>query len=238
MPYLGGRRPKKRKFSSNLCDEGLENESANPPADDKVSENMSANVTRDYANEREVQPGMNCLTDSRDNNIPTDCDNSAPTIPGSQSTGDGLHKKNGQKSVNSRDEISGFRYVDVNLLVSFIAKFPCPSCGKAHLGYSDPRQIGVKEETVGQATTLQFTCGTCESNMLFTNSAKAGPNFEVNSRFPAAMFSIGNDYDKAKQLCAKMKMPKPLQFKSWMNKPHSPCPRSMSDVTQESVTKH
>ena len=119
--------------------------------------------------------------------------------------------------VFDKDELlTGFRFVDIKLLIGFVQTLLCPTC-KRPLGQNSRQSHShVKEHRTNQASKLVFTCQCKDKSVLFT-SKKCGRVYEANRRFPLAMFSIGKHHTGAKRFLGNMNMPPPPHRQSWRN---------------------
>ena len=112
--------------------------------------------------------------------------------------------------------LTGFRFVDIKLLIDFVQTLLCPTC-KRPLGQNSRQSHShVKEHRTNQASKLVFTCQCKDKSVLFT-SKKCGRVYEANRRFPLAMFSIGKHHTGAKRFLGNMNMPPPPHRQSWRN---------------------
>ncbi|XP_070183042.1 uncharacterized protein [Littorina saxatilis] len=112
------------------------------------------------------------------------------------------------------NELTGFRFVDIQRLITFVQSLLCPHC-KKELG-ANKRLSHVKEEKITQASTLTFTCQ-CQQTVEFCSSGKVGKVYEVNRRFPLAILAIGKNKKGAQRFLGNMNMPPPPAPKSWQN---------------------
>ena len=114
-----------------------------------------------------------------------------------------------------KDELlTGFRFVDIELLIDFILGLLCPECQRP-LGVNK-RLSYVTEHRTNQASKIVFACQCHHKLDLFT-SKKCGKVFESNRRFPLAIMSIGKNHAGAKRFLGNMNMPPPPHRKSWHN---------------------
>ena len=118
------------------------------------------------------------------------------------------------ESFDSDESLTGFRFVDITLLIDFVQSLLCPTC-KTPLG-DNQRLSDVTENRTNQASKLVFTCG-CQNKVDFSTSKKCGKVFEVNRRFPLEILSVGRNYTAAKRFLGNMNMPPPPYKKSWQN---------------------
>ena len=111
------------------------------------------------------------------------------------------------------ESLSGFRFIDCELLVEFVKSLLCPQC-KEPLGAS--RLATADEERTDLASTFTFTCG-CENKVCFSTSRKYNRVYEVNRRFPLACFSIGRHQTHGKKFLGNMNIPFSLHANTWAN---------------------
>ena len=141
----------------------------------------------------------------------------SPPKPSAFSSASGEKLKNRQQEeleFDKDDLLTGFRFVDIELLVDFVKKLLCPAC-KRPLG-QNTRLSHVTEHRTNQASKVVFTCQCQQTSTLFT-SKKSGKVYEANRRFPLAIFSIGKHHTGAKRFLGNMNMPPPALRKSWRN---------------------
>lgn len=93
-----------------------------------------------------------------------------------------------QVSFDRDEKLTGFRFIDTELLVDFIQSLLCPNCRKP-LG-QNRRNARVTEERLVLASTFVFHCQ-CQHSVTLNTSRKCGKTYEVSRRFPLSMFSIG-----------------------------------------------
>ena len=112
------------------------------------------------------------------------------------------------------EKLTGFRFVDLALLIAFVKQLLCPEC-KQPLG-ANGRLSRVSEEKVNLASKLVFTCG-CQHNQILWTSKKCRKVFEVNRRFPMSILALEKNASAAKRFLGHMNMPPPPHKKSWQN---------------------
>lgn len=98
----------------------------------------------------------------------------SPPKPSAFSSASGEKLKNRQQEeleFHKDDLLTGFRFVDIELLVDFVKKLLCPAC-KRPLG-QNTRLSHVTEHRTNQASKVVFTCQCQQSSTLFT-SKKSG----------------------------------------------------------------
>lgn len=101
--------------------------------------------------------------------------------------------------------VSGYRFVDLELLSEFIQEVCCKECGKSCLTIEDNPQ-----ERKGCASHLRSRCRACGWVYTFYTSKKQGQSFDVNRRLVYVMRSLGEGYTSAKRFCGLMNMPPPV----------------------------
>ncbi|KAK7089330.1 uncharacterized protein [Littorina saxatilis] len=115
--------------------------------------------------------------------------------------------------LEKEEELTGFRFIDCELFVQFVQGLLCPEC-KRPLGSS--RLSFVKEDRTDLASQFSFQCG-CNNTVRFSSSKVVSRVFEVNRRFPLAMFSIGRHQAQGKRFLGNMNMPCSLNNSTWAN---------------------
>jgi hypothetical protein len=88
--------------------------------------------------------------------------------------------------IDNDEELTGFRFVDIKLLVNFINSLLCSHCRRP-LGEKNSHMT---EDRSSLASKLTFHCQ-CQHKLSFMSSAKCGKTYEVNRRYPCALFAIG-----------------------------------------------
>ena len=110
-------------------------------------------------------------------------------------------------SSSSKDEqpkITGYRFIDVEILNELFQQMPCKLCGESSLSLEDdPR------ERKGCASHLRLRCDKCGRVYTFFTSKKVKHFFDVNRRLVYAMRSIGQGEASASRFCSLMNMPPP-----------------------------
>ena len=117
------------------------------------------------------------------------------------------------------ENIEGYRFIDAELLISFLCKFPCKT-------FLQQGGLNVSEHHVGLASKFTVTCNNCTGPKPFKtvlysstklNSVGGGNGrcFDINKRLPVAMFAIGRNYVQAKRLTANLNMPPPQSLSCW-----------------------
>ena len=97
-------------------------------------------------------------------------------------------------SVTKCDEMSGYRFMDVGVLINFVRDLPCKKCHNTAYTVCEKRR--------GVCSTLTFTCDVCDNVSVLKSS-----NEDVNLRFAAATFSIGCHHQKGRRFLHNMNMP-------------------------------
>ena len=104
--------------------------------------------------------------------------------------------------------VSGFRLIDLELLVTFLNHFHCNGC--------DTTGKQCSEKLLGLKSELLFTCENCNYTEKFETSKKnsKGP-YEVNLRFAMGTFDTGGNRRQAERMCLALNMPPPPQPTAW-----------------------
>ena len=130
----------------------------------------------------------------------------SPPKPSAFSSASGEKLKNrqqGEIEFDKDDLLTGFRFVDIELLVDFVKKLLCPAC-KRPLGQNTGLSH-VTEHRTNQASKVVFTCQCQQTSTLFA-SKKCGKVYEANRRFPLAIFFTGKHHTGAKGFLGNMNM--------------------------------
>lgn len=105
---------------------------------------------------------------------------------------------------DNNPSLTGFRFVDAELLIDFIQSLLCPKC-KRPLGESK-RLSHVTEQKSVLASSFVFHCQ-CEYDVTLRTSKQCGKTSEVSRRFQMSVMSIGRNLKHAKKLIGSMNMP-------------------------------
>ena len=108
--------------------------------------------------------------------------------------------------------LTGFRFVDVELLVDFIQSLLCPRCRRP-LG-ENKRQAHVTEQRSVLASQFTFHCQ-CQHSVTLNTSKKCGKTHEVSRRFPLSIFSIGKNLKHGQKFLGSMNMPYSVNKTVW-----------------------
>ena len=100
--------------------------------------------------------------------------------------------------------ITGFRFVDMELLSTVFSSMRCTNCAHFTLVLSENHL-----ERKGCASSLRVFCKNCGWKHVFWTSKKQTLSFEVNRRLVYSMRSIGKGHSGAKKFCTFMNMPPP-----------------------------
>ncbi|XP_070185057.1 uncharacterized protein, partial [Littorina saxatilis] len=133
---------------------------------------------------------------------------------------------------DQEDGLSGFRFIDVSLLIEFVSKLLCPTC-KRPMG-ENKRLSHVSESRSSLASKFEFTCQ-CQMKQSFWTSAKLTKTYEVNRRFAVAMFAIGRNQQQGTRFLGNMNMPASMYKTSWVH--HKKAILQATERTAEESTK-
>ena len=89
----------------------------------------------------------------------------------------------------------------------------CPDCKRP---LAAGRHSSTTEKRTGLASELTFKCG-CRNKVVMLTSKKINKVYEVNRRFPLAIFAIGRHQTHDKKCLGNMNMPGSLNNTSWSN---------------------
>ncbi|CAG5121444.1 unnamed protein product [Candidula unifasciata] len=152
-----------------------------------------------YSDKHEQEAGSDEISGLDDKNRPS---TSASKIK--------LGPQTSQTEFDTAEELTGFRFVDVQLLINFVKTLLCSQCGQP-LGEN---KSFVTEERSSLASTFTFHCQ-CQQKVSFMSSAKCGKTYEVNRRYTLALFAIGRNYMHGKKFLGNMNMPTGMHKSSW-----------------------
>ena len=100
--------------------------------------------------------------------------------------------------------LTGFRFVDMELLGMVFSAMRCADCGEFSIVLSENHS-----ERKGCASSLRVFCESCGWKHEFWTSKKQTLSFEANRRLVYSMRSIGRGHSGAKKFCSLMNMPPP-----------------------------
>lgn len=124
----------------------------------------------------------------------------------------------------STDPVSGYRFMDLEILNSVINTLICPECNEKKLKLKE--NVGRKK---GLASSLYVFCVNCEyKNDFYTSRQHPDSSFDVNKRIVYTMRSCGQGYSGVSTLCTLMDMPKPMTANNY-----DKLAKRFADVTQE-----
>ena len=125
--------------------------------------------------------------------------------------GDFQHKKN-EEEFDTDPGLTGFRFVDIELLINFVQSLLCPNCKRPIGGNKGLSRVS--EHRSSLASKLDFHCQ-CQQKVSLNTSKECGRTYEVSRRFPLAMFSIGRHMKHGKKFLGSMNMHNTLNKESW-----------------------
>lgn len=114
-------------------------------------------------------------------------------------------------SPRKQKNISGFRFVDMEILAEVISTLPCPSC-------SSPVLLSERcNKKQGFASMLEITCSTCNYiNPFYTSKVHTAKRYyEINHRMVYAMRACGQGHGGMETFTSLMNMPKPMTQKNY-----------------------
>lgn len=122
-----------------------------------------------------------------------------------------IGSQNPQNESPVKATVTGYRFVDMELLSDVFQQMMCKECGdSACLVLEDN-----PHERKGSASHLRVRCEACGWVYTFYTSKKVQHSFDVNKRFVYAMRSMGQEHSSMKRFCAFMNMPPPLHSKAY-----------------------
>ena len=107
---------------------------------------------------------------------------------------------------NSTEKITGYRFMEMEVLFNVISILSCPDCSSAKT-LSLSEKIGDRK---GFASSLNIHCNSCGYNYNFFTSATNGKSYEINDRTVYAMRACGQGYGGLKTFSAVMNLPGPM----------------------------
>jgi len=126
----------------------------------------------------------------------------------------------------STDSISGYRFMDLEIMNNVINDLVCPECNEKELHLKE--NVGRKK---GLASSLYIVCRKCEyKNDFYTSRQHTDSSFDVNKRIVYTMRSCGQGYSGVSTLCTLMNMPKPMTANNY-----DKLAKRFAKVTQEVV---
>jgi hypothetical protein len=108
------------------------------------------------------------------------------------------------------ETLTGFRFVDMELLISFVKSLCCFACRKCLA------QAFVRETKSSLQSTVCFICR-CGHQHNFSISKQCSKTYEVNRRFTVAMCVVGKHRSGATTFLGNMNIPSSLHRTSWTN---------------------
>lgn len=105
---------------------------------------------------------------------------------------------------SNKSNVSGYRFIDMEVLSELFEQMPCKECGEFKLMFAEDSL-----QRKGCASSLRIACENCGWKYCFYSSKKVKHYFEVNRRLVYAMRTIGKGASSAKRFCAIMNMPPP-----------------------------
>ena len=107
-----------------------------------------------------------------------------------------LKPRKAEEPYEEEATITGFRFVDMELLGTAFSAMRCADCGEFSIVLSENHL-----ERKGCASSLRVFCENCGWKHEFWTSKKQTLSFEVNRRLVYSMRSIGRGHSGAKKFC-------------------------------------
>ena len=129
---------------------------------------------------------------------------------GSKSSKKLLPKSDAEEAMKAEERyeeeaaVTGFRFVDMELLNTAFSALRCADCGEFSIVLSE-NQL----KRMGCASSLRVLCENCGWKHEFWTSKKEDLSFEVNRRLVYSMGSTVRGHSGAKEFCTLMNMPPP-----------------------------
>ena len=118
----------------------------------------------------------------------------------------------GEDNFDQDPELTGFRFLDAELLVNFVQSLLCPNC-RQPLG-ENTRLSRVTENRSALSSEFVFTCH-CQHKLTLNTSKQCGKTTEVSRRFILSMLSIGRNLKHGEKLLGSMNMPYKVNKSVW-----------------------
>ena len=132
---------------------------------------------------------------------------------------------------NKKEDISGNRIIDANILSDVFCELLCPMCEQRSLVFGERH-----EKKQGLASLLYIKCSTrnCKYIYEFFTSTKVNKCFEINQRMVYTTRSLGHGYAGIEKFNTLMNMPKPMTVKNY-NKTVSRIKKVVKAVAEETM---
>ncbi|XP_032238287.2 uncharacterized protein LOC5512949 [Nematostella vectensis] len=101
-------------------------------------------------------------------------------------------------------KVTGYRFVDMDILSNIFALLRCGDCGEFCLVLGED-----EHNRKGCASKLRLTCQNCDWKHITYTSKVQGQSYEVNRRLVYSMRTLGKGHTGARKLCLLMNMPPP-----------------------------
>ncbi|GBM59358.1 hypothetical protein AVEN_17397-1 [Araneus ventricosus] len=98
-----------------------------------------------------------------------------------------------------KKELTGFRIIDIEILISILSVLLCPECKNNGLYL-------VEDSIFGLCSNFCLYCKNCPFSKGFSSSKKQQRNSEINTRFVFALRIIGKGFTAAKKLCTTLNL--------------------------------
>ncbi|GBM70964.1 hypothetical protein AVEN_112012-1 [Araneus ventricosus] len=99
-----------------------------------------------------------------------------------------------------KKELTGFRIIDIEILISILSILLCPEC-------KNNRLYLVEDSIFCLRSNFCLYCKNCPFSKGFASSKKQQRNSEINVIFVFALKIIGKGFTVAKKLCATLNLP-------------------------------
>nr|XP_047127825.1 uncharacterized protein LOC124808661 [Hydra vulgaris] len=106
----------------------------------------------------------------------------------------------------SSNIVTGYRFIDLEILNSIVSTLRCPECMSSKLFLSEN-----ENKRKGLASCLYVNCCVCDySREFYTSTLNIQKSFDINTRAVYAMRSCGQGYSGFSRFVSLMDMPKPM----------------------------
>ncbi|GBM73975.1 hypothetical protein AVEN_155327-1 [Araneus ventricosus] len=129
----------------------------------------------------------------------------------------------------NKEQLSGFRIIDLEILVSVFTLLYCPVC------FTDNLYL-VEDSTFGLCSNFCLRCKNCSFTKGFASSKKQDTSNEINTRLVCALRLIGKGFSAGKKFCAALNFPSFLSKKAFRMQ-ELKLIRAASTVAENSMNK-
>ena len=169
---------------------------------------------------------MNVNMELNDTNIP-DVNIEKPNIQNGEPSSVSSRKVQEIPSL-TKENISGYRIIDMELLSNVFEELCCPKCSQPNLLFSENN---CKKKGSSSMLTLNCSCGYLRE---FHTSRTCGKGYDINRRISYSMRAMGQGYMGIEKFTALMNIPKPFTVNVY-NKIVDQIATATEEVAQETI---